>query len=169
MVTLCMLTYLHAAPSRPSAATHATAPPAAPSRAVATITSAAPPAHTLPAPARTRWARGSPATARRNRRRSRRSAPRSTGRSTSTRPAAVLTIGTTFLRKGLLVVLPCASTADAHRCGRWRAPGAAPVFDSCGMAGGHKPPDGGFGGIYVNTSHATEICTADILHIQPSC
>ena len=27
----------------------------------------------------------------------------------------------------------------------WRAPGAAPVFDSCGMAGGHKPPDGGFG------------------------
>ena len=22
------------------------------------------------------------------------------------------------------------------------------------MAGGHKPPQGGFGGIYVNTSHA---------------
>jgi hypothetical protein len=22
------------------------------------------------------------------------------------------------------------------------------------MAGGHKPPDGGFGGIYVNTTHA---------------
>ena len=22
------------------------------------------------------------------------------------------------------------------------------------MAGGHKPPEGGFGGIYVNTSHA---------------
>ena len=36
----------------------------------------------------------------------------------------------------------------------WRAPGSAPVFDSCGMAGGHKPPQGGFGGIYVNTSHA---------------
>ena len=33
-------------------------------------------------------------------------------------------------------------------------PGAAPVFDSCGRAGGHKPPQGGFGGIYVNTSHA---------------
>ena len=32
--------------------------------------------------------------------------------------------------------------------------GAAPVFDSCGMAGGHKPPQGGFGGIYVNTTHA---------------
>lgn len=31
---------------------------------------------------------------------------------------------------------------------------AAAVFDSCGMAGGHRPPDGGFGGIYVNTSHA---------------
>lgn len=25
----------------------------------------------------------------------------------------------------------------------WRAPGSAPVFDSCGMAGGHKPPNGG--------------------------
>ena len=40
--------------------------------------------------------------------------------------------------------------ADAEVCvdrrvarhGR-RAPGAAPVFDSCGMAGGHKPPEGG--------------------------
>ena len=41
-----------------------------------------------------------------------------------------------------------------HRLARWRAPGAAPVFDSCGMAGGHKPPQGSFGGIYVNTSHA---------------
>ena len=41
------------------------------------------------------------------------------------------------------------------RCARpWRAPGAAPVFDSCGVAGGHKPPEGSFGGIYVNTSHA---------------
>jgi len=28
------------------------------------------------------------------------------------------------------------------------------VFDSCGVAGGHKPPEGSFGGIYVNTSHA---------------
>lgn len=28
------------------------------------------------------------------------------------------------------------------------------MFDSCGMAGGHKPPNGGFGGIYVNTTHA---------------
>jgi hypothetical protein len=36
----------------------------------------------------------------------------------------------------------------------WRRPGSAPVFDSCGMAGGHKPPNGGFGGIYVNTTHA---------------
>ena len=36
----------------------------------------------------------------------------------------------------------------------WRKPGSAPVFDSCGMAGGHKPPNGGFGGIYVNTTHA---------------
>ena len=34
------------------------------------------------------------------------------------------------------------------------APGFAPVFDPCGVAGGHRPPDGPFGGIYVNTSHA---------------
>jgi len=27
-------------------------------------------------------------------------------------------------------------------------------MDSCGVAGGHQPPNGGFGGIYVNTSHA---------------
>ena len=34
------------------------------------------------------------------------------------------------------------------------AAGAAPVLDACGVAGGHRPPDGAFGGIYVNTSHA---------------
>ena len=28
------------------------------------------------------------------------------------------------------------------------------MLDPCGVAGGHQPPDGGFGGIYVNTSHA---------------
>jgi len=27
-------------------------------------------------------------------------------------------------------------------------------MDSCGVAGGHQPPNGGFGGIYVNTTHA---------------
>ena len=48
----------------------------------------------------------------------------------------------------------CGGPTDWYYYSPWRAPGAAPVFDSCGMAGGHKPPDGGFGGIYVNTSHA---------------
>jgi hypothetical protein len=28
------------------------------------------------------------------------------------------------------------------------------VIDACGVAGGHRPPDGAFGGIYVNTTHA---------------
>ena len=32
--------------------------------------------------------------------------------------------------------------------------GAAPVMDACGVAGGHRPPNGAFGGIYVNTTHA---------------
>ena len=48
----------------------------------------------------------------------------------------------------------CGGPEDWYFYSPWRAPGAAPVFDSCGMAGGHKPPEGGFGGIYVNTSHA---------------
>ena len=48
----------------------------------------------------------------------------------------------------------CGAEDDWYFYSPWRAPGAAPVFDSCGMAGGHKPPQGGFGGIYVNTSHA---------------
>ena len=34
------------------------------------------------------------------------------------------------------------------------AAGAAPVMDPCGVAGGHPPPNGAFGGLYVNTSHA---------------
>ena len=48
----------------------------------------------------------------------------------------------------------CGAQDDWYYYSPWRSPGAAPVFDSCGMAGGHKPPDGGFGGIYVNTTHA---------------
>eukprot|EP00937_MAST-01D_sp_MAST-1D-sp2_P002723 g2723.t1 len=48
----------------------------------------------------------------------------------------------------------CGADDDWYFYSPWRAPGAAPVFDSCGMAGGHAPPDGGFGGIYVNTTHA---------------
>lgn len=49
----------------------------------------------------------------------------------------------------------CGGEDDWYFYSPWRAPGAAPVFDSCGMAGGHKPPNGGFGGIYVNTTHAS--------------
>jgi len=48
----------------------------------------------------------------------------------------------------------CGAENDWYYYSPWRAPGMAPVYDSCGMAGGHKPPQGGFGGIYVNTSHA---------------
>merc|ERR1711920_603597 len=40
--------------------------------------------------------------------------------------------------------------------GPWRAPGYAPVIDSCGSAGGRIPGQGkgGFGAEYVNTTHA---------------
>merc|ERR1712166_1395789 len=48
----------------------------------------------------------------------------------------------------------CGGEDDWYFYSPWRAPGAAPVFDSCGMAGGHQPPQGGYGGIYVNTTHA---------------
>ena len=48
----------------------------------------------------------------------------------------------------------CGGEDDWYYYSPWRAPGAAPVMDSCGVAGGHQPPQGYFGGIYVNTSHA---------------
>lgn len=48
----------------------------------------------------------------------------------------------------------CGADDDWYYYSPWRRPGNAPVFDSCGMAGGHLPPNGGFGGIYVNTSNA---------------
>ena len=50
----------------------------------------------------------------------------------------------------------CGAPDDWYYYSPWRAPGAAPVFDSCGMAAGHPPPTPtlNFGGIYVNTSHA---------------
>lgn len=38
----------------------------------------------------------------------------------------------------------------------WRAPGSAPVFDSCGVAGGRPPPAGNYGAQYYNTSHASQ-------------
>ena len=48
----------------------------------------------------------------------------------------------------------CGGPTDWYYYSPWRHPGSAPVFDSCGVAGGHRPPDGPFGGIYVNTTHA---------------
>jgi len=48
----------------------------------------------------------------------------------------------------------CGGPTDWYYYSPWRAPGQAPILDPCGVAGGHKYPDGPFGGIYVNTSHA---------------
>jgi hypothetical protein len=50
----------------------------------------------------------------------------------------------------------CGAPDDWYYYSPWRAPGAAPVLDSCGMASGHLPPTPkqNFGGAYVNTSHA---------------
>ena len=38
---------------------------------------------------------------------------------------------------------PCNTPADLYRYNPWRAPGAAPVLDSCGMAGGGPKDQGG--------------------------
>jgi hypothetical protein len=48
----------------------------------------------------------------------------------------------------------CMGAGDFFQYSPWRAPGSAPVFDPCGMAGGHVWPQGGFGGQYKNTTHA---------------
>ncbi len=50
----------------------------------------------------------------------------------------------------------CGGPEDWYYYSPWRAPGAAPVLDSCGMASGHLPPTPkqNFGGAYVNTTHA---------------
>ena len=50
----------------------------------------------------------------------------------------------------------CGSPDDYFFHSPWRAPGFAPVIDSCGTAGGRKPGqgDGGFGASYVNTTHS---------------
>lgn len=54
-------------------------------------------------------------------------------------------------RRFLSARLPLMSVCTAHR-------GSAPVFDSCGRAGGHLPPalsgKASFGGVYINTTHA---------------
>ena len=50
----------------------------------------------------------------------------------------------------------CGSPEDYYFYSPWRAPGYAPVIDSCGSAGGRLPGQGagGFGAQYVNTTHA---------------
>ena len=51
---------------------------------------------------------------------------------------------------------PCGSAEDFFYYSPWRAPGFAPVIDSCGSAGGRLPTqgDGGFGASFVNTTHS---------------
>ena len=49
----------------------------------------------------------------------------------------------------------CGSEEDSYYYSPWRAPGSAPLFDSCGMAGG-TPHKGGFGAQYRNSSHARQ-------------
>lgn len=47
------------------------------------------------------------------------------------------------------------SEFDIYRHNPWRAPGAAPVADACGLAGGWPwGGDGAEAGNYVNTTHA---------------
>ena len=40
-------------------------------------------------------------------------------------------------------------------CSPWRAPGSAPVLDSCGLAGGTGQA-GGYGAVYRETPHARQ-------------
>jgi len=49
----------------------------------------------------------------------------------------------------------CGGPTDWYQFAPWRAPGHAPVFDSCGMAGG-TPYRGGYGAQYFNTSFARQ-------------
>ena len=49
----------------------------------------------------------------------------------------------------------CGSDKDAYYYSPWRAPGSAPVFDACGMAGG-APQWGHHGAQYRNTTHAAQ-------------
>mmetsp|Transcript_9038 Transcript_9038/g.18243 ORF Transcript_9038/g.18243 Transcript_9038/m.18243 type:complete len:403 (-) Transcript_9038:115-1323(-) len=48
----------------------------------------------------------------------------------------------------------CGADDDYFFYSPWRAPGFAPVIDSCGVAGGRTQGPGGFGASYVNTTHA---------------
>merc|ERR1711934_285419 len=50
----------------------------------------------------------------------------------------------------------CGSKEDTYYYTPWRAPGFAPLFDSCGTAGGRVQGmgPGGHGAVYKNTKHA---------------
>jgi hypothetical protein len=52
----------------------------------------------------------------------------------------------------------CGSQADTYYYNPWRAPGSAPVFDACGIAGGAPRPAGSWsaGVHYQNTTHARQ-------------
>ena len=50
----------------------------------------------------------------------------------------------------------CHGPEDWYEFSPWRAPGASPVFDSCGVAGGKPPPRGGYGAQYYNTTFASQ-------------
>lgn len=52
----------------------------------------------------------------------------------------------------------CGGPEDWYYYSPWRAPGSAPVYDSCGLAGGRsrRLGNGDFGADYVNTTHAKQ-------------
>ena len=64
----------------------------------------------------------------------------------------------------------CGSPEDFYYWAPWRAPGSAPVIDSCGSAGGRFPgmPIGGAGAQYQNTSLATRGTKGSALPPLPS-
>ena len=49
----------------------------------------------------------------------------------------------------------CGAEDDYYYYSPWRAPGSAPLFDPCGMAGG-TPKSGGYGAQYKTTPHAKQ-------------
>jgi len=61
----------------------------------------------------------------------------------------------------------CGGDEDYYYYSPWRAPGSAPVLDSCGMAGG-TPHAGGFGAQIKNTSVAKQGDLGSKLPQQPS-
>ena len=62
----------------------------------------------------------------------------------------------------------CGGPEDYYYYSPWRFPGSAPVFDSCGVAGG-KQGLGGFGAQYYNTKNAKQGDKgSEVLPKQPS-